>query len=84
MVVCGAVVVTEIVAMTGVFGPFPVADPVQAASDGKPPHANVIAVLRLLELMRLTVVVPEPPGLAIVTLAGLETPTKPGETAKLD
>ena len=79
MVVCGAVVVTVMVVVTVVFGPFPVADGVpQLASVGRPVQVKLTAVVKLLDAMMPMVVVPEPPGLAIVTLAKPATPVNPG------
>lgn len=84
VVVCAAVVVTVIVVFTILFGPVPVADAVpQLASAGKPLHVKLMAVLKPVEAMMPTVVVPDMPGLATLTLLGPETPANPGWIVKL-
>ena len=84
MVVCGAVVVTVMVVVTIVLAPFPVADGVpQLASEGKPVQVKLTAVVKLLDAMMPMVVVPDPPGLAMVTLAKPATPVNPGWIVKV-
>ena len=75
--------VTVIVTGTTVVGPFPVPDPLQAASAGKPVQVKLTAVVKPVEATMPTVVVPEAPGLAMVMFPGLDTAAKPGVTAKL-
>ena len=74
--------VTVIVTGTTVVGPLPVPDPLQAASAGKPLQVKLTAVVKPVEATMPTVVVPEVPGLVIVTFPGLETAAKPGCTVK--
>lgn len=64
---------------TIVVGPCPVAEAgEQVASAGKPPQVRLIAVVKLLEAMIPTVLVPERPGLLIDTSVGPDTPANPG------
>jgi hypothetical protein len=64
---------------TTVVGPCPVAEAAeQVASVGKPPQVRLIAVVKLLEAMIPTVLVPERPGLVIDTFVGPDTPANPG------
>src|SRR5580658_1991494 len=86
MVVWGAVVVTVMVVFTIVFGPVPLAGlEVQVVSAGKVLllQAKVTAVVNPVEVTMPTVVVPDPPGLELVTFVGPETPAKPGWIVKL-
>lgn len=84
MVVCEAVVATVIAVFTTVVGPFPVADAApHVASVGRPLHVKLTAVLKLLEVTMPTVVLPDMPGLVIVTSVGPDTPVNPGWIVKL-
>lgn len=79
MTVCGAMVDTVMFVFTTVVGPCPVAEAAeQVASAGKPPQVKLIAVVKLLEAMIPTLVVPESPGLLIDTSVGPDTPANPG------
>ena len=84
MVRCAAVVVRVILAFTTVFGPLPgTAVELQLASAGNPEQVKLSAVVKLLEAMKPTVVVPDPPGLVIVTSVGPDIPAKPGWIVKV-
>jgi hypothetical protein len=62
-----------------VFGPCPeTGDEEQLASAGKPVHVKLIALVKLLEAMIPTLVLPDCPGVVMVTLLGPETATNPG------
>ena len=81
---CGPIVVTVMVVFTTVAGPLPFVDAaLQAASAGRPAQVKLTAVVKLLEVMIPTVVVPDMPGLAIVTFANPETTAKPGWIVKV-
>jgi len=83
MVVCAAVVVTVIVPFTTVLGPLPVTgDEVQVASAGSPAQLKLTGP-KFVEAMIPMVVLPDAPGLLIVTFDGPETATKPGEMVKV-
>jgi hypothetical protein len=70
--------------LTVVFGPAPgVAVEVHVASDGKPVQAKLTGVVKLLEVIKPTVVVPDMPGAVMVTLLGPETPVNPGWIVKV-
>ena len=76
--------VTVIVVVTIVFGPFPVAEAVpQVVSEGRPEQAKLTAVEKLLEAMMPMVVVPDPPGLAMLTFPKPETMVNPGWMVKV-
>ena len=84
MVRCAAVVVRVMLAFTIVFGPLPgAAVALQAASAGNPEQVKLTDVVKLLEAMKPTVLVPDPPGLEIVTFVGPDTPAKPGCIVKV-
>jgi hypothetical protein len=69
---------------TIVLGPLPLADVgLQAASAGKPEQVKETAVVKPVEAMMPTVVVPEMPGLVTLTLVGPDTPSKPGCMVKV-
>jgi hypothetical protein len=69
---------------TIVLGPLPLADVgLQAASAGKPEQVKETAVVKPVEAMMPTVVVPEMPGLVTLTFVGPETPAKPGCIVKV-
>ena len=75
---------TMMFVFTTVVGPCPVAEAAeQVASTGSPAQVKLIAVVKLLEAMIPTLVVPESPGLLIDTSVGGETPAKPGWIVKL-
>ncbi len=79
MTVCGATVATVITVFTTLFGPVPgVAAEVHVASDGRPVQAKLTGVVKLLDVIKPTVVVPDIPGAVMVTLLGPETPVNPG------
>ena len=81
---CGAVVGTVMLTFTGVFGPLPaIGVELQVASAGKPLQVKPTAVVKLLEAIKLTVLVPDIPGLVIVTFVGPEIPAKPGWMVKV-
>lgn len=81
--VCAATVVTVRVAEATVVGPWPVIDvEVQVASTGRPLHDNVMAVVKPVEAMMPTVLVPLVPGALMLTLVGPDTNAKPGCTVK--
>ena len=76
---CGPVVLTVMVANATLAGPAPDRDvEEQVASVGKPVQAKLIAFVKLLEAMMPIAVVPDPPGVVIVTSVGLDTARKPG------
>lgn len=76
---CGAVVVTVIVVVTTVVGPCPVAgEEEQVVSAGRPLQVKVIAVVKPVDAMMPTVVLPVPPGAEMLTGARPETAVKPG------
>ena len=75
---------TEMVAFTTVFGPMPVTGvEVQVASAGRPVQANVIAVVKLLEVRMPTLLEAVNPGLVTVTSVGPNTAAKPGWIVKV-
>lgn len=81
---CGALVVIVMLTFTGVFGPLPATGAeLQAASAGRPVQVKLTVVVKLLEAMKLTVLVPDIPGLVIVTFVGPEIPAKPGWMVKV-
>jgi hypothetical protein len=72
-------VVTVMLVVTTVVGPLPVAGvETQAASAGKPEQVKLTAVAKPVEAMMPTVLVPDSPGLVIVTFVGPDTPANPG------
>ena len=76
--------VTVMVAFTIVFGPLPVTGvEVQAASAGKPLQEKLICAVRPVEARMPTVLVPDAPGLVMLTFVGPETSTKPGWIVKV-
>ena len=52
------------------------------ASTGRPLHDNVMAVVKPVEAMMPTVLVPLVPGALMLTLVGPDTNAKPGCTVK--
>jgi hypothetical protein len=71
-------------AFTTVVGPRPVAEAEeQVASPGSPLQVNVIGVVKLLDAMILTVVLPDDPGALIATSVGPDTPANPGWIVKV-
>jgi hypothetical protein len=70
---------TMMFVFTTAVGPCPVAEAAeQVASTGKPLQVKVIAVVKLLEAMMPTLLVPERPGVLIDTSVGPDTPANPG------
>src|ERR1700757_2557092 len=79
MTVCGPIVVTVMFVDTTVVGPCPLADAgEQVASAGKPLQVKLSAVVKLLDAMNPTVVVPDSPGLLSDTSVGPDRRAKPG------
>ena len=79
LAVCAAVVFRVMAAYTTLAGPFPDTDVgEQVASAGKPVQVKVIAFVKVLAAMIPIVVVPDSPGVAMVTSVGPDTATKPG------
>lgn len=75
---------TVIVPVTTLFGPFPVIEVgLQVVSAGKPLQVAVTAAVKPVEATMPTVVVPDPPGLAILTFAKPETAVNPGSIVKV-
>jgi hypothetical protein len=76
-------VFTVMFAVTIVIGPCPVADAgPQVASAGRPLQVKLTAV-KPVEATMPTVVVPDKPGLVMVTFVGPETRAKPGWIVKV-
>src|ERR1700733_10664139 len=70
--------------LTIALGPLPLADVgLQAASAGKPEQVKETAVVKPVEAMMPTVVVPEMPGLVTLTSVGPANPAKPGCMGKV-
>jgi hypothetical protein len=80
-----AVVLTLIVAVVTVLGPLPVAAAeLQEAPVGNPEEqVKLTGVVKPVDVRNPTLVEPEPPGLAMVTLAKPSTATKPGWIVKV-
>ena len=67
-----------------VVGPCPVSDvDVHVASTGRPPHDNVTAVVKPVEAMMPTVLVPLVPAALMLTFVGPETSANPGCTVNV-
>jgi hypothetical protein len=82
--VCGAVVVIVMFVFTTEVGPWPVAGAEeQVASAGSPLQVNVMAVVKLLDAMIPTMVVPDDPGALTETFLGPDTPANPGWIVKV-
>jgi hypothetical protein len=72
------------VAETTVVGPCPLIDvEVHVASTGRPLHDTVIAVVKPVDAMIPTVLVPLAPGALMLTFVGPETNANPGCTVNV-
>src|SRR5437016_7691319 len=70
--------------VTTVLGPLPLAGvDTQAASAGNPVQVNVTGVENPVEAMMPTVLLPDNPGLIMLTFVGPETPANPGWMVKV-
>jgi|SRR6478609_8905393 hypothetical protein len=84
MVLCAAAVVMVRVAEATVIGPCPVIDAeLHVASTGKPLHDNVMAVVKPVDAIMPTVLVPLVPGALMLTFVGPDTNAKPGCTVNV-